>query len=158
MNEWVYKFVHILTNSCRSAHLCLDHVDSLRAQLSDAVEDVHHTFTLCHVQHNVLLRWNSLFFQHQHCRQYRRTGLRETSDLMLTFDQLHFCCKTATEVTLIMLQNYISDMVLLSCQISILEGFLKDHVMLGAENIQYTVYYNRKRFCRYNNSQCYLKY
>ncbi len=53
MNEWVYKFVHILTNSCRSAHLCLDHVDSLRAQLSDAVEDVHHTFTLCHVQHNV---------------------------------------------------------------------------------------------------------
>ena len=34
-------------------HLSLHHVDPLRAQLSDAVENVHHAFVLRHVQHDV---------------------------------------------------------------------------------------------------------
>lgn len=34
-------------------NLCLDHVDSLWSQLSDAVENVHHAFILSHVQHDV---------------------------------------------------------------------------------------------------------
>lgn len=36
-----------------SPHLRLHHVDSLRPELADAIEDVHHAFVLGHVQHDV---------------------------------------------------------------------------------------------------------
>lgn len=36
-----------------SSYLCLDHVDPLRSQFTDAVENIHHSFILCHVQHDV---------------------------------------------------------------------------------------------------------
>lgn len=38
---------------CVIGYLRLDHVDPARAQFSDAVVDVHHSFTLRHVQHDV---------------------------------------------------------------------------------------------------------
>ncbi len=34
-------------------HLGLNHVDSSGAQSFDTVVDVHHPFSLCHVQHDV---------------------------------------------------------------------------------------------------------
>lgn len=34
-------------------YLSLYHVDAPRAQSLDTVVDVHHSLTLCHVQHNV---------------------------------------------------------------------------------------------------------
>lgn len=38
---------------CLTSDLCLDHVDATRAESFDTVIDVHHAFTLRHVQHDV---------------------------------------------------------------------------------------------------------
>lgn len=38
---------------CESLHLCLDHVDTARAEGLHTVVDVHHSFTLRHVQHYI---------------------------------------------------------------------------------------------------------
>lgn len=38
---------------CSWPDLCLDHVDASRAEGFDTVVDIHHAFTLRHVQHDI---------------------------------------------------------------------------------------------------------
>ncbi len=49
----MYVSLKVVCWLCRWPDLCLDHVDTSRAESFDTVVDVHHAFTLRHVQHDI---------------------------------------------------------------------------------------------------------